>query len=100
MRGYHHFSTNRSKTHLLVACCILMFPVVSLFVFSLLTKISFFIAIHDLTISVIRLGIAFVIAVILAWLLVVIFIRGKTENVALALFDIFQSLPTFAILPI
>jgi ABC-type nitrate/sulfonate/bicarbonate transport system permease component len=100
MRGYHHFSTNRSRTHILVALCILMFPVVSLFVFSLLTKISFFIAIHDLSISVGRLGIAFVIATILAWLLVVFFIRGKTENPAIALFDILQSLPTFAILPI
>ena len=47
-----------------------------------------------------RLGVAFIFATILAWFLVVILIRGKTESPALAVFDVLQSLPTFVILPI
>jgi ABC-type nitrate/sulfonate/bicarbonate transport system permease component len=100
MRGYHHFSINRSRRHLIVAFGILILPLVLLIVFSLVTKISFVLAIDDLTTSVIRLGIAFIFATILAWLVVILFVRGKTETVALALFDVLQSLPTFAILPI
>ena len=100
MRGYHHFSLNRSRQHLIIAFSILILPLVSLFVFSLVSKISFPTALFDLFISTWRLFIAFIISTILAWLLVVILIRGKTESPVLAVFDVLQSLPTFIVLPI
>ncbi len=100
MRAYHQFSLNRSKRHLLIAFGILILPIVSLWIFSSVNQISFSLAISDLTISILRLGIAFIFSTIIAWILVVLLIRGKTESSALAVFDVLQSLPTFTILPI
>ncbi len=100
MRAYHHFSVNRSAKHLLIAFAILLLPLVGLFVFSLVSGIAFGTTLYDLGVSIWRLSIAFLISTILAWLLVVIFIRKHTEGPALAIFDVLQSLPTFTILPI
>lgn len=100
MRAYHHFSVNRSYRHLIVAFCLFLVPLLGLFLFSLVSGISFYITVSDLLISSFRLGVAFVIATVLAWVLVIILIKGRTEAPALAFFDVFQSLPTFTILPI
>lgn len=100
MRGYHHFSVNRSWRHLIIAFGFLLIPLIGLFVFSLVSGISFYITVSDLLISLWRLLVAFIFATIIAWILVVVLIRGKTESTALSLFDVFQSLPTFTILPI
>src|SRR5205814_1236311 len=43
---------------------------------------------------------AFTIALVLAWMLAVLFYKGKRSNVALPLFDVLQSFPTFAALPL
>jgi ABC-type nitrate/sulfonate/bicarbonate transport system permease component len=79
---------------------VILLPLLGLFIFSQFTTTSFAISIYDLGISIGRLMIAFFFATILAWLLVVIFIRGRTEGATLAIFDVMQSLPTFTILPI
>lgn len=100
MRAYHHFSLNRSRQHLLVAFGILILPLVALLIFSLTGKVSFFSAVTDLLVSIGRLFVAFVIAVVIAWLSVVLLVRGKTETPVLAIFDVLQSLPTFIVLPI
>lgn len=99
MRAYHHFSVNRSGKHLLVAFAFLLVPLAGLFLFSLVSDVSFFATIFDLFVSMWRLFVAFIFAVVLAWVLVVVLIRGKTEIPALAFFDVMQSLPTFTILP-
>ena len=75
-------------------------PLLGLFIFSVASGISFNVAIFDLSISLWRIFAAFVIATILAWIAVVLLVRGKTETPALAFFDLMQSLPTFTILPI
>lgn len=100
MRAYHHFSINRSTKHLLVVFSIILIPLILLFIFSLVSDISFLTILTDLGLSMWRLFIAFIIATILGWVLVVGLVRGKTENAALAFFDVFQSLPTFTILPL
>jgi ABC-type nitrate/sulfonate/bicarbonate transport system permease component len=84
----------------LVAFGLILLPLFGFFVFSLTSGISFTLIIYDLAISLWRLGIAFIFATVLAWILVVLLIRGKTESLTLALFDVLQSLPTFTILPI
>jgi ABC-type nitrate/sulfonate/bicarbonate transport system permease component len=99
MQAYYHFSLNRSKKHLLIAFGVLILPLVSLFVFSFVNGIQFTTAISDLLISTGRLFVAFIFATVIAWLLVVVLIRGKTESAVLALFDVLQSMPTFIILP-
>src|SRR5437868_512286 len=98
MRAYHHFSVNRSAKHLIVAFSILLLPLVGLFIFSHVIGISFGSSLYDLSVSIWRLGAAFVISTVIAWVLVVILIRGRTESASLAIFDVFQSLPTFTIL--
>ncbi len=47
-----------------------------------------------------RLTLALFIGTAIAWVLVVTFVRGKTDHLALSFFDVMQSLPTFTILPI
>ncbi len=86
--------------HIAVSFAVLLLPLVALYSFSLVSDISFKIAFFDLFVSTLRLAIAFAIAVICAWLMVVLLVRGKTESTTLAVFDVMQSLPTFAILPI
>jgi ABC-type nitrate/sulfonate/bicarbonate transport system permease component len=100
MRAYHHFSTRRNVQHLLISFLILFVPLVLLSIFSYGAHIPIRTAFTDLFISSWRLVCAFLIASILGWLLVVTFVRGKTENAALAIFDVMQSLPTFTILPL
>lgn len=100
MQAYHHFSLNRSRRHLIVAFGILIFPLVALLVFAFVTDLNFGEALYDLSISMWRLAIAFVIATVVAWILVVTLVGDRTDSPALAIFDVLQSLPTFVILPI
>jgi len=100
MRAYHHFSLNRSTKHLLAGFSIILIPLFGLFAFSIVSGIQFKTVLSDLAISVWRLAIALGIGIIAAWVLVVLFVRGKTSNIALSFFDVMQSLPTFTILPI
>ncbi|MHB1316453.1 MAG: hypothetical protein ACYCZW_01180, partial [Minisyncoccota bacterium] len=100
MKAYHHFSVNRSWRHLIVAFSLFLVPLGGLFLFSFVNGSSFFVSIYDLSVSTWRLFVAFIFATVLAWILVVVLVRGKTESSALAFFDVFQSLPTFALLPI
>jgi ABC-type nitrate/sulfonate/bicarbonate transport system permease component len=100
LRAYHHFSINRSLPHLVVAFAVLILPLAGLFVFSFVSGVSFMLALSDILISTWRLAVAFIGATVIAWVLVVLLIRGRTESTALALFDVLQSLPTFTILPI
>src|SRR5258706_2545496 len=48
----------------------------------------------DLGISSLRLAVAYLIAVSLAWISAAAFHRGKAATVALPLFDVLQSFPT------
>ncbi len=100
MRAYHHFSLNRSYRHLLVAFGLIFLPLAGLFAFSLVSGLEFQRVMYDLGVSTMRLFIAFVIAMILAWGLVVWLVRGKTSTPTLAAFDVLQSVPTFALLPV
>ena len=100
MRGYHHFSVNRSWKHLAVAFAILLLPLAGFFLFSKVSGIAFGTTMYDLGVSMWRLAIAFIISTILAWVFVVVLIKGRTEGPTLAIFDVLQSLPTFTILPL
>lgn len=100
MRAYHQFSINRTGTHLFVGFGVLALPLLALTLFSYINHISLSGAIYDLLISSGRLFLAFIFATILAWLIVVIFVKGRTEAFTLAVLDVLQSLPTFTILPI
>jgi ABC-type nitrate/sulfonate/bicarbonate transport system permease component len=100
MRAYHNFSLNRSAKHLVASFVIILVPLFALFAFSVVSGIEFKTVLYDLGISMWRLGVALIIGVFLAWVLVVWLVRGKTSSIALSFFDVMQSLPTFTILPI
>ncbi len=51
-------------------------------------------------ISFMRMAVAYAIAVVIAWTCAVLFYRGRRAFVALPVFDVLQSFPTFAALPI
>jgi ABC-type nitrate/sulfonate/bicarbonate transport system permease component len=100
MRAYHHFSLNREIKHITASFAIILIPLLGLLAFSHISGINFGTALYDLGVSVWRLAIALIIGIVLAWVLVVFFVRGKTSGFALSFFDVMQSLPTFTILPI
>lgn len=100
MRAYHHFSPTRTLAHVLVAFGVILIPLAGLFFFSKISGIDFGTTITDLAISSWRLFAAFVLSVVLAWVLVVWLVRGKTATPTLAVFDVLQSLPTFTVLPV
>ncbi|MES2315538.1 MAG: ABC transporter permease subunit [Patescibacteria group bacterium] len=100
MRAYHHFPLNRSVKHLVAGFSIILIPLIGLFAFSLVSGIDLSTVLYDLGVSAGRLFVAFIISMILAWLLVVCFVRGKTSTPTLAALDVLQSVPTFALLPV
>lgn len=100
MRAYHHISVNREAKHIVVGFLIILLPLFGLFAFSLVSGIDLSTVLYDLGVSAGRLLVAFVIAMFLAWGLVVWLVRGKTSSPTLAAFDVLQSVPTFALLPV
>lgn len=74
-------------------------PVVFFVTFSLISKFSLDNLFLDLSSSLARITVAYFIAAILGWLGAVFFYRGSKAAVALPVFDVLQSFPTFAALP-
>lgn len=75
-------------------------PFIFLLVFSQLAHIAVGTLVTDLLVSFGRLLVAYIIAAILGWICAVAFYRGQRAAVALPLFDVLQSFPTFALLPL
>src|SRR5205823_1126122 len=71
-----------------------------LFVFSFITGLSPERLVFDVAQSFWRLLIAYLAAAAIGWLMAVCFYRGKRAIVALPIFDVLQSFPTFAALPL
>lgn len=86
--------------HLAATFGILATPLVFLFLFSKFAGIEIVRLFRDIALSSVRLFAAYGIAVVFGWLFAVLFYRGKRSVVALPLFDVLQSFPTFAALPL
>ncbi|HVY36147.1 MAG TPA: ABC transporter permease subunit [Candidatus Paceibacterota bacterium] len=97
-KRHHHFIYNR-YWHVFVTLLVVVIPIIFFLIFAEITKITFRTLFSDIGISLVRLAIAFVISIILGWVCAVIFYRGKASTVALPIFDVLQSVPTFAALP-
>ncbi len=89
-----------SGLHLAVTLFFIAVPFVFLLFFSKFSEISTGVLFQEMVVSFLRLLTAYTIAVILAWILAVSFYRGKRTVFALPLFDVLQSFPTFATLPL
>lgn len=90
----------QSRKHLIFTLAVVAAPFLFLLVFSRLANIATAKLFLDVFISLGRLLIAYCIAAVLAVLLGILFYRGRRALVALPLFDVLQSFPTFATLPL
>jgi len=79
---------------------LLILPFAFFLFFARFTAISSTELFMNVGVSVMRLSSAYVIALVLAWTCAVLFYHGRRAVVALPLFDVFQSFPTFAVLPL
>lgn len=89
-----------SRRHLVFTLLVVALPFVFLLAFSRLTHIAAKTLFLDLFVSSARLGAAYVAAGVLAWSVAVTVYRGRAAVVFLPLFDVLQSFPTFAMLPL
>ncbi len=96
----HHVIIYPSKSHIFVTIGLIALPFFFLLIFSRIAKIATGRLFLDLAMSCGRLAISYVVAAILAWICAVAFYRGRRSVVALPIFDVLQSFPSFAILPL
>lgn len=90
----------QSRKQLAVTLLFVFLPFLFLLWFSRFAGIATEKLFSDVGTSFMRLLIAYAISAVLAWALAVSFYRGKRSVIALPLFDVLQSFPTFAILPL
>ncbi|MFO0702507.1 MAG: ABC transporter permease subunit [Candidatus Andersenbacteria bacterium] len=88
-----------SGLHLAATFALVVVPLVLLLVVALVTGISPAGLFGDIGVSTLRLLVAYVVAVVLAWVAAVAFYHGRRAAVALPIFDVLQSIPSFAALP-
>lgn len=98
-RGYR-IGIYESWWHLIVTFLVIIAPFLFLLFFSKVESFHTAKLLSDVWDSFLRLFIAYIIAVIIAWVCAIAFFRGKRAKVALPIFDVLQSFPTFAALPL
>lgn len=89
----------KTRKHLFLTVCFILVPFLFLLVFSEFAHIKPSLLFQNFFISFFRLIAAYIIAASLGWLFAVSFYRGKKAAIALPVFDVLQSFPTFAALP-
>ena len=89
-----------SKWHILATLSFIVAPFIFLLVFAQFTPLTTEALFTDFASSMGRLFAAYIIAVLLAWVLALAFSTGKKAQVALPVFDVLQSFPTFALVPL
>jgi len=90
----------RSRWHLAVIFLLILAPFAYLLIFSQFVNMQRHALLSDLAVSAGRLLVAYLISVVLAWTWAALFYHGRRSAVALPLFDVLQSFPTFAVLPL
>ena len=96
----HRTALYTSRLQLGLTIIFIATPFLFLLLLALFTQLTVTGLFIDFSISIWRLAIAYIIAVSLAWILALVFASGSRSKIALPLFDILQSFPTFAIVPI
>lgn len=95
-----HIKIYRSYRHIAVMFVVIVLPFAFLFVFSRFSHIALSRLLLDIAKSFWRLALAYVIAATLGWLCAIQFYRGRPAAIALPIFDLLQSFPTSAALPV
>lgn len=94
------YNIYQSRWHIAITIGLLIVPLLFLLAFSQYAKIDTQRLFSDLSISFVRLLVAYFFAAILAWAGAISFYRGRRAMIALPIFDVLQSFPTFAALPL
>ncbi len=101
MKNHHpHIKIYHSKRHLAATFAFLLLPFLVLLTFSEFTRIPINRLVFDTGISIFRLFAAYIIATALGWLFATSFYSGRRAAIMLPIFDVLQSFPTFAALPL
>lgn len=95
-----HLKIYNTKRHLVFTMLSIIIPFIFFLLFSQFAKISTIKLLADLASSLYRIIIAYLIAAILGWILAISFYKGRRAIVSLPIFDVLQSFPTFAALPL
>lgn len=90
----------QSKRHIIFTILLVAVPFLFLLLFSQAYQLPTAKLFLDVFTSTYRLAVAYIIAAILGWALAVSFYRGRRAVIALPIFDVLQSFPTFALLPL
>lgn len=90
----------RRTWHIFATLCVLVVPAALLVVSSRVVHVALGGFLMDVAQSSVRLGIAYVISLALGWSTAVLCTRTRMGSVVLPLFDVLQSFPTFAALPL
>ncbi len=100
MKKSRHTLIYRSRRHLLATLCLVAMPPLFLLLFSRVALVASRPLFADFLVSLLRLAAAYAIAAVLGWALAAAFYRGRRATIALPVFDVLQSFPTYAALPI
>lgn len=90
----------QKRIHIFITLLFLVLPFAFFLVFSKFISITAGALFSDIFSSLGRMAIAYLIAAVLGWACAVLLFKGKRAAVALPLFDVLQSFPTFAALPL
>jgi len=96
----HNIKIYKKWTHLLVVFCIIILPIVFILLAGSISQISTNSLILGLGLSFYRLLIAYAISLVLGILLAVTLGHGKLGDFFIPVFDLFQNLPSFALIPV
>lgn len=97
---HRHMRIYRNRLHLVMTFFVIVLPLIYLYIFAHLSHVAVQGLTTDLLTSLMRIGIAYGIAAGFGWLLAVLFYQGRRSTIALPIFDVLQSIPTFAALPL
>jgi len=86
--------------HVIFAFLVILVPFLFLFIFSEFAHIAATTLFFNVLVSIARLAVAYAVSVVAAWVLAICFYQGKRAVIALPIFDVLQSIPIYAALPI
>ncbi len=90
----------QSRWHIFFVFLLVVIPFLFLLFFAEISQIATSTLLYDVSISLVRLIIAYLISVVLGWFFAIAFYKGKKASIALPVFDVLQSFPTYAALPL
>lgn len=97
---HHRSRLYKTRRHLAITIAALVVPFCLFLFFSKAISTIAHVFFVGTSVSLVRMAVAYMIAAFLGWAGAVLFYKGKRSEIALPLFDVLQSFPVFAALPL